>query len=81
MKENTVRYGYVRRETRKSKAQRAHLTNSKMVETTDKLDLVRRISRLLYATHCDHLLVHFEDVLVTSTSKGESVLKALKESS
>ena len=34
-----------------------------MAETTDKLALVQRISGLLHATHCDHLLVHFEEAV------------------
>lgn len=50
-------------ETRKSRAQRAHLANSEMAETTDELALVQCISRLLHATHCDHLLVHFEETV------------------
>jgi len=54
-----VQYGYVRRETCKRKAQRAHLTNGKMEGTTDELALVQHISRLPYVMHFDHLLVHF----------------------
>jgi hypothetical protein len=34
-----------------------------MAETTDELALVQRISGLLHATHCDHLLVHFEEAV------------------
>jgi len=50
-------------ETRKRMAQRAHLANGEMAETTDELALVQRISGLLHATHCDHLLVHFEEAV------------------
>ncbi len=40
-----------------------HLANGKMAETTDELALVQGISRLLHATHRDHLRVHFEEAV------------------
>jgi hypothetical protein len=50
-------------ETRKRRAQRAHLANGEMAKPTDEFALVQRISGLFHATHSDHLLVHFEEAV------------------
>ncbi len=51
-----------------------HLANGKMAETTDELALVQGISRLLHATHRDHLRVHFEEAVFGDLNERDLVV-------